>query len=276
MSKDSIHGPLGEAVSYPSQYDPTCLHPIPRCAGRIALGLGEVLPFHGVDIWNAYELSWLDQKGKPAVACAEFRVPADSPNIIESKSFKLYLNSLNQSRLGNAAEVQALLERDLSTAAGAGVTVSIYGPKQWTAAYSIVTPTGECLDGLDLLLPGSHPNGEVLVVDNSEIVTETLYSHLLRSRCPVTSQPDWASVEIAYTGAKIHSQSLLGYLVSFREHDEFHEHCVERIFKDISDYCQPASLTVYARYLRRGGLDINPWRSSDVQAQALNIRGVRQ
>lgn len=276
MSKHPGHGPLGEQVSYPGQYDPTCLYPIPRQAGRDSLGIGAALPFSGVDVWNAYELSCLNDKGKPLVGCAEFRVPADSPNIIESKSFKLYLNSFNQTRLSGLDAMAQILGQDLSRAAGANVQVVIYSPDSWCAAYGIAPPQGECIDNLDISPDAYQPSPMLLSTNAKEIVTETLYSNLLRSRCPVTSQPDWASIEIQYRGSRIDREGLLAYLVSFREHDDFHEQCVEQIFCDISRYCRPETLSVYARYLRRGGLDINPWRSNDSSAQAENKRGARQ
>ncbi|MBQ0759059.1 NADPH-dependent 7-cyano-7-deazaguanine reductase QueF [uncultured Zhongshania sp.] len=278
MTKHSGHGPLGEKVNYPSQYDPSCLHPILRKQGRDGLGIDATmpLPFAGVDIWNAYELSWLNESGKPQVACAEFRFPADSPNIIESKSFKLYLNSFNQSRFRDASAVQQTLAEDLSAASGAEVQASVFTPDRWGEAYQIAKPEGECLDDLDINPCFYAPNAELLEVSGDAVYSEILYSHLLRSRCPVTSQPDWASVEIRYRGTKINREQLLAYIVSFREHDEFHEHCVERIFSDISRRCEPEFLAVYARYTRRGGLDINPWRSSDPVFDPPNSRGVRQ
>lgn len=278
MSDNKRHGPLGEKVDYPQEYDPSCLHPIPREAGRETLGLGEVsaLPFSGVDIWNAYEVSWLTESGKPKVACAEFRFPADSPNIVESKSFKLYLNSFNQSRIKDTHTLKRLLRADLSRAAGADVEVEVYTPDVWADVFRIALPVGECLDELDISPSSFLPSPELLQTVRGEVVSEKLHSNLLRSRCPVTSQPDWATVEIHYRGPKINRPQLLAYLVSFREHDEFHEHCVERIFSDLASRCQPESLTVYARYTRRGGLDINPWRSNDSSAVAVNTRGVRQ
>lgn len=278
MSDHKIHGPLGEKVTYPDQYDPTCLHAIPRQQGRGELGIDSAkpLPFSGVDIWNAYELSWLNASGKPVVACAEFRFAAGSPNIIESKSFKLYLNSFNQTRIADLDILKRALERDLSLASGAAIELSLFTADRWEEAYGVSCPEGECLDDLDICPTSYTPNSDLLVVENTEICSEHLYSNLLRSRCPVTSQPDWASVEIRYTGPKIQRESLLAYIVSFREHDEFHEHCVERIFSDISKRCQPEYLSVYARYTRRGGLDINPWRSSDKSLTPNNTRGVRQ
>ena len=276
MNKKLGHGPLGEQVSYPSQYDSSCLYPIPRQAGRDSLGIKTELPFAGADIWNAYELSCLNEKGKPLVACAEFRVPAQSPNIIESKSFKLYLNSFNQTRLNGLDAMVRIMRRDLSLAAGAEVKVRIYPPDAWPASCDIEAPLGACLDDLDISPESYQPSPSLLSANAAELVEETLHSHLLRSRCPVTSQPDWASIEIKYAGPRIYREGLLAYLISFREHDDFHEQCVEQIFSDITQRCKPASLTVYARYLRRGGLDINPWRSSDRTIVVGNRRGARQ
>ncbi|WP_269619206.1 NADPH-dependent 7-cyano-7-deazaguanine reductase QueF [Zhongshania sp. BJYM1] len=278
MSDKKHHGPLGEKVDYPQEYDPSCLHPISRDAGRETLGLGGAssLPFSGVDIWNAYEVSWLTESGMPKVACAEFRFPADSPNIVESKSFKLYLNSFNQSRIKDVDALKRLLLADLSRATGADVEVEVYTPNVWAEVSRISLPVGECLDELDISPSSFLPAPELLQAVSGEVVSEKLYSNLLRSRCPVTSQPDWATVEIHYRGPKINRSQLLAYIVSFREHDEFHEHCVERIFSDLISRLQPESLTVYARYTRRGGLDINPWRSTDSSVVALNARGARQ
>lgn len=278
MTEHKSHGPLGEKVSYPDKYDASCLHPIARQLGREGLGIDAqaALPFAGVDIWNGYELSWLTESGKPRVACAEFRFSADSPNIIESKSFKLYLNSFNQTRIASVDALKQTLIADLSAASGAGVSVAIYTPEHWAEMYGITAPKGECLDELDISPSAYAPDASLLATDGDEVCSEVLYSHLLRSRCPVTSQPDWASVEICYRGAKINREQLLAYIVSFREHDEFHEHCVERIFCDISQRCKPQALSVYARYTRRGGLDINPWRSTDQAFVPANSRGVRQ
>ncbi len=276
MSKHLGHGPLGEQVSYPGQYDPNCLHPIPRQPGRAGLGVKGELPFVGVDVWNAYELSCLNEKGKPIVACAEFRIPAQSPNIIESKSFKLYLNSFNQTRLAGLDAMTQLLQRDLSAAAGSDVLVTIHPPGTWQESHGIIEPQGHCIDDLDISIETYQPAATLLRANTSDVVEEALFSHLLRSRCPVTSQPDWASIEIGYRGPRIDREGLLAYLVSFREHDDFHEHCVEQIFSDIKQCCTPEKLTVYARYLRRGGLDINPWRSTDVLAKPQNSRGARQ
>lgn len=250
--------PLGRAVEYPRGYDASLLFPIPRAHGRAALGLhdGEPLPFAGADRWNAYELGWLDARGKPAVATATFTVPADSPSLVESKSLKLYLNSLNGARFDDAEAVRARIAEDLSRAAGAPVHV-MFGlpPFEPGEAASIDALEVDC-DAYD------HPRPEYLRADDGDVVEETLRSDLLKSNCPVTGQPDWAGVRIAYRGPRIERAGLLRYLVSFREHAEFHEQCVERIFVDLSARCRPQRLSVEARYTRRGGLDINPWRAS--------------
>ncbi|MFT3931411.1 MAG: NADPH-dependent 7-cyano-7-deazaguanine reductase QueF [Spongiibacteraceae bacterium] len=252
--------PLGKNVDYDASYDPALLCPIPRQPGRDALGLSSALPFHGWDIWTAYELSWLDQKGKPLVACAEIRIPADSPNIVESKSLKLYFNSLNQHRFPDIDSVRATIVRDLAACLGVEPQLHILVPAQWSAVEQSDVG-GECIDDLDIAIDQYQPVPELLQV-GATVVGETLVSRLLRSRCPVTGQPDWASVQITYTGPQIDRASLLRYIVSFRSHQDFHEHCVERMFVDLQRYCHPECLSIYARYLRRGGIDINPYRSS--------------
>lgn len=270
------HGPLGQSVSYVSQYDPTLLFPIARSHNRAALNLADdKLPFTGVDLWNAYELSWLDAKGKPRIAMATFSVPADSPNIIESKSFKLYLNSFNQTRLVNSAALRGRLERDLSAAAGAPVGLDFFLPQRFSEL-QMGELDGIYIDKLDIEIDSYEPAPEVLRTRPGDTVEETLASRLLKSNCPVTGQPDWASVQIRYRGAPIDRESLLRYIVSFRQHAEFHEHCVERIYTDIMHACRPELLTVYARYTRRGGLDINPWRSNFEAAPPADLRTVRQ
>jgi len=270
------HGPLGQSVAYASQYDPSLLFPIARSHNRAALNLNAGnLPFTGVDLWNAYELSWLDAKGKPRVAMATFSVPADSPNIIESKSFKLYLNSFNQTRLVNSAALRGRLERDLSAAAGAPVGLDFFLPQRFSEL-RMGEMDGIYIDKLDIEINTYEPAPQVLRTRPGDVVEETLASRLLKSNCPVTGQPDWASVQIRYRGAPIDRESLLRYVVSFRQHAEFHEHCVERIFSDIMQACAPEQLTVYARYTRRGGLDINPWRSNFETAPPADVRTVRQ
>lgn len=256
--------PLGRVSSYRSAYDPTLLFPIARAGKRAEIGIaGATLPFVGVDLWNAYELSWLNPRGKPQVAIGEFRVPADSPRLIESKSLKLYLNSFNQTRLANIDEVASTIARDLSAAADATVSVAVH-PVQEPLWRSIAHPSGFCLDGLDVEIERYTPEPAFLSADPARtVVDELLYSHLLKSNCLVTGQPDWGMVAIRYTGPAIEREGLLRYIVSLREHNEFHEHCVERIFMDILRRCEPARLAVWARYTRRGGVDINPFRASE-------------
>ncbi|MFJ1302232.1 NADPH-dependent 7-cyano-7-deazaguanine reductase QueF [Pseudomonadota bacterium AL_CKDN230030165-1A_HGKHYDSX7] len=277
------NAPLGHSVAYPTAYDPSLLFPIPRATNRAALALDDLpgaqtgaLPFRGADLWNAYELSWLDAKGKPRVAMATFTVPADSPNIIESKSFKLYLNSFNQTRLTNAQMLRDHLECDLSQAAGAPVGLDFILPQRF-GDLAMGELRGEYLDKLDVEIDTYEPAPQLLKVSGDEIVEETLASRLLKSNCPVTGQPDWASVQIEYRGRPLDRAALLKYIVSFRQHAEFHEHCVERIFTDVMRACQPEWLTVYARYTRRGGLDINPWRSNAPDAALpADVRMARQ
>ena len=268
--------PLGRDVEYVDQYAPQLLCAIDRRQSRSSLGIiGGALPFYGVDIWNAYEISWLNLKGKPQVACAEFRFPCDLEYIIESKSFKLYLNSFNQTRFEDSSAVQKILQQDLSKVAKGQVDVVI-AEGCIGVGQPIQTFAGECLDHLDITVDSYQPSSILLSTDSqSELISETLVSHLLRSLCPVTGQPDWGSVVIRYTGTAINREGLLLYLIGYRQHQEFHEQCVERIFTDIMERCQPAQLSVYARYVRRGGLDINPFRSTIDEVPA-NIRLQRQ
>ncbi|TAL93049.1 MAG: NADPH-dependent 7-cyano-7-deazaguanine reductase QueF [Rhodanobacter sp.] len=269
------HSPLGKDTVYADRYDPNLLFPIPRADKRRELGVAETLPFHGMDIWNAYELSWLDPRGKPQVALAEFHIPASSSHLIESKSFKLYLNGFAQERMESADVLTDTLLHDLSAAAGAVISVQL-GPTR-AATLPTVDLDGHLLDAQDIAIDHyGPPQPDFLRADLSvQPVQETLVSHLLRSNCPVTGQPDWGSVQITYRGAPIDHAGLLRYLVSFRTHNEFHEQCVERIFVDLMQRCSPQQLSVYARYTRRGGLDINPFRSS-VPATPDNVRTVRQ
>ncbi len=264
---------LGRDVAYPSHYDPALLFPIPRAAARGQIGIDtHALPFAGHDRWQAYELSWLDRRGKPQVAAAMFSVPCTSPSLIESKSLKLYLNSLNAHRFDDAERVRALLVRDLSAAAGAEVAVSFDLPPMRTGGAD-----GSSLDALELDIDCyGPPDAGYLSAEAGTRVAETLYSDLLKSNCPVTGQPDWASVEIRYEGPRIDRAGLLRYLISFRDHAEFHEQCVERIFADVMARCAPAQLSVEARYTRRGGLDINPWRATPGTAPVAALREFRQ
>lgn len=269
--------PLGKSSAYQSQYAPELLFPIPRQQKREEIGLGSgTLPFFGVDIWNAYELSWLNMRGKPQVAIATITAPADSPNIVESKSFKLYLNSFNQTKLANSEALLALLREDLSNAFGAPVHIALTLPE----AFGNLTMgefEGTLLDRLDVEIDAYQPSPQLLSANHDEApVEETLVSHLLKSNCLVTGQPDWGTVEIRYVGPQIDQEGLLKYLIGFREHNEFHEQCVERIFMDVLRQCKPTKLAVYARYTRRGGLDINPWRANFSTGKPPNLRTARQ
>ncbi len=262
---------LGREVAYPSQYDPGLLFPIPRAAARAEIGLGATLPFVGQDRWHVYELGWLDARGKPCVATATLWVPATSPHLVESKSLKLYLNSLNAARFDSAADVRARIAADLSACAGAGVAVEFGLPP-------VADAEGDSLDGLDLDIDHyGPPQAGFLHADAGDDAAETLVSALLKSNCPVTGQPDWASVSIRYAGPRIDRGGLLRYLASYRDHAEFHEQCVERIFLDLLRHCGCRSLDVEARYTRRGGLDINPRRSTaDFAAGHRPFRDPRQ
>lgn len=269
--------PLGKPSVYRTQYDPALLFSIPRQDKRVELGLGGTLPFFGMDIWNAYELSWLNMRGKPQVAIARFMVPADSPNIIESKSLKLYLNSFNQTKLGGTEALLELLRADLSNGFGAPVQITLTTPDNFGKT-TMGELDGMPLDRLDIDVDSYQPDASVLRANHEEApIEETVVSHLLKSNCLVTGQPDWASVQIRYVGAPIDHEGLLRYLIGFREHNEFHEQCVERIFMDVLRQCKPQKLSVYARYTRRGGLDINPWRSNFSTGQPpSNARNARQ
>jgi 7-cyano-7-deazaguanine reductase len=276
------NSPLGKASAYADQYDASLLFPIPRSSKRAEIGISAAPPFLGADLWTAFELSWLNQRGKPQVALAHITVPCESPNIIESKSFKLYLNSFNSTRFLDAAEVQARLRADLSEAAWRGAAqASSVGVKLLLPELFDREPVHELdglsLDRLDVECTQYTPAPELLrAAVNEPPVTEVLTSNLLKSNCLITGQPDWASVRISYSGPQIDQEGLLQYLISFRHHNEFHEQCVERIFMDLWMRCQPHKLTVYARYTRRGGLDINPFRTSHPQGLPANVRTARQ
>jgi 7-cyano-7-deazaguanine reductase len=269
--------PLGKTSSNPDKYSPELLFPILRSTHRGLLQCGNTLPFIGVDIWNAYELSWLGPRGKPEVAIAQIQIPFDSPFMIESKSLKLYLNSLNYERFDNLQEVQSRISQDLSSCSQSKVSITLFDPPEWSKL-SFETPEGTLLDRLDVQIePQDLPNADCLKSDtNSAPIEETLISNLLRSNCPVTGQPDWASIMITYVGPTIHQENLLRYIVSYRNHQEFHEHCVEKIFCDIKAKCKTIKLSVYARYTRRGGLDINPFRTDFNTAWPKNKRLARQ
>jgi len=277
---------LGKASAYVDQYDPTLLFPIARVAKRQEIGIAGAPLFLGADMWSAFELSWLNLRGKPQVALAHFTVPCESPNIIESKSFKLYLNSFNNTRLSDVDELRQRLRADLSAAAWRVADGS--APASGSVGVTIVLPDqfdrepvheldGLSLDRLDVECTRYTPAPELLrTLPEDGPVSEVLTSNLLKSNCLVTGQPDWGSVQIGYSGAQIDHEGLLQYLVSYRNHNEFHEQCVERIFMDIWTRCRPVKLSVYARYTRRGGLDINPFRTSHPQALPPNVRTARQ
>lgn len=267
MSQDYHNNPqlaglaLGKSVTYSDHYDVSLLQPVPRALNRNMIGLTNELPFSGNDIWNGYELSWLNAKGMPQVAILRCTVAYDSINIIESKSFKLYLNSFNNSRFDSIEQVKSVLTTDLSQCAQGTVTVDII-PNCEFNHQQLHIPKGTLLDTLDLSFDEYVVSPNLLQANDREIVQEFLYSNLLKSNCLITNQPDWASVFIKYTGPRIDHESLLRYLISFRQHNEFHEQCVERIFCDLMHNCRCEQLTVLARYTRRGGLDINPFRSN--------------
>ncbi len=270
---------LGKATEYISEYTPNLLQAVPRSLNRDDLALDQsILPFTGEDVWYGYELSWLNEKGKPVVAVAEFRFACTSPNLVESKSFKLYLNSFNQTRFSSVDEVKKLLCKDLSKTAQSNAQVSLYEVEDCPAL--IIAEKNEqniCIDKQDISIDNYQYNAGLLSSESnsSTQVEEKLVSHLLKSNCLITQQPDWASLYIHYKGQKIDHESLLKYIISFREHNEFHEQCVERIFMDLMQHCQLDELTVFARYTRRGGLDINPFRSTHLGKAPL-ARTLRQ
>ena len=273
---------LGKAVGYADQYDASLLYPLPRAAQRAEIGISGQPTFLGADVWTAYELSWLNLRGKPQVAMGRFIVPCESSHLVESKSLKLYLNSFNNTRFASLDDVKKTMQQDLSVAVWHGVAgqasvgVQLLLPEQF-GAEKIQEMQGVNLDRLDMDCTHYHPAPELLsAAQDEQPVTETLISHLLKSNCLVTGQPDWGSVSISYSGAQIDQAGLLQYIVSFRNHNEFHEHCVERIYMDIMTRCKPTKLSVQARYTRRGGVDINPWRSSHPQAMPAQIRTARQ
>ncbi|RZI96174.1 MAG: NADPH-dependent 7-cyano-7-deazaguanine reductase QueF [Variovorax sp.] len=275
---------LGRASAYIDRYDPSLLFPIARATQREAMGIRtDALPFFGADLWTAFELSWLNLRGKPQLAIAHFTVPCETPNIIESKSFKLYLNSFNGTAFASLDEVRERLRTDLAEALwrgsdrSAGIGVKLLSPDLFDRE-PVHELDGVDIDRLDIECTHYQPAPELLGVDQSTDtpVTETLTSRLLKSNCLVTGQPDWGSVQIRYSGPQIDQAGLLSYIVSFRNHNEFHEPCVERMFTDIWRQCRPTKLAVYARYTRRGGLDINPFRTSWPQALPANIRTARQ
>ncbi|AFZ83896.1 7-cyano-7-deazaguanine reductase [Candidatus Kinetoplastibacterium blastocrithidii TCC012E] len=267
--------PLGNNVKYSFKYDPNYLYAIPR-------QIVTRIPMYGLDIWNIYELSWLNNKGKPKIAIARIEIPADSINIIESKSIKLYLNSLNNSRFESVAEVKSILNKDISNALQCPIFIKIITPKNFHRLYiENISKDAICIDDIDVKIDTYEPSPELLKLSyNTEekIVSETIISRMFRSRCPVTGQPDWANIKIKYTGMKISHSSILKYIISYRNHLGFHEHCIDKIFIDISKSCKPNYLSIYGNFTRRGGIDINPWRTSIIK-EALppgNCRAERQ
>jgi 7-cyano-7-deazaguanine reductase len=280
VATDMQHSALGKASAYVDQYDASLLFPILRQTKRDELGIKGTLPFMGADLWTAYELSWLNPRGKPQVAIAHITVPCETPCIVESKSFKLYLNSLNNTVFDGADAVRERMAQDIGAAAwgraDSKVGVRLISTDQF-GAQAVHELQGLSLDRLDIECTHYTPAPQLLCAATDEQpVTETLTSQLLKSNCLVTSQPDWGSVQISYSGPQIEQGGLLQYIVSFRNHSEFHEQCVERIYCDIMARCKPSQLAVYARYTRRGGLDINPWRTSHPQVAPLNRRSARQ
>lgn len=264
------HSPLGQPTIYVEEYAPEQLFPIPRKSARDKIGLKDSLPFSGVDIWTGYEISWLNPKGKPQIAIGEFRFPCTSPNVIESKSFKLYLNSFNQSKFASFADVQKIMQQDLSKACAGEMVVDLFSPKPFV----FEDYAGVCLDPLEIETNTYEVDSSFLKT-SSTVVEESLYTHLLKSNCLATGQPDWGSLHVRYSGPKIDREALLKYFISFRRHAGFAEHCVEQIYCDLINYCAPERLSVYGRYTRRGGLDINPFRSN-FEKEPINCPQVRQ
>ncbi len=263
LSKLDGEIPLGKDVNYSAKYDPTLLAPIPRTLARQSLAIGDELPFQGLDLWTGFELSWLQPNGVPTAYVVRFYIPADSKNIVESKSFKLYLNSYNDSVFASPERVRQHLIDDISDATKAEVRVELNAiTDPIVPELEISTALGDCIDHSHVEIRQYHPDATLLSSDPSRHVEEILHSHLLKSNCPVTGQPDWATVVINYKGPKIDRSSLLAYIISFRHHQDFHEHCAERMFLDLIAKCHCESLEVCTRYTRRGGLDINPYRST--------------
>ncbi len=262
--------PLGQQSAYVDQYDAGLLFAIPRSEARAALGITSALPFVGEDVWNAYELSWLSPSGLPLVALLELRVPCDSDFLVESKSLKLYMNSFANSVFVDRAAVAARIGTDLSALLKTRVGLTLHAIDQAFAP----APASRCIDDQPVKVSHYEVDADLLATGDEQ-VSEHLHSHLLRSRCPVTGQPDWATLHVQYRGRVIQSDALLRYLVSYRNHQGFHEQLVEQIFCDIKAQCQPQELTVYGRFTRRGGIDINPWRSTH-QDKAVNWREIRQ
>lgn len=259
--------PLGRQTPVVERYAPELLYPIPRAAGRAALGCEGALPFHGTDLWHAYEISWLDAGGMPVVRVGRVRIPASSPNLVESKSFKLYLNSLNNTRFASEEELAARIRQDVAGVVGCEIELDLLEADHPSLAGGHLA--GFCLDELQVAAPEGEPGADMLQLCPGQAGEEQLYTHLLRSLCPVTGQPDWASVWIHYRGPLLEHSSVLRYIIAYRRHQEFHEQCVERMFCDIHARIAPEFLHIQAFYTRRGGLDINPLRSTDPATRPL-------
>ncbi len=267
--------PLGKTVTYGGTYTPNLLFPIARSPFREPLKIDELTPFYGHDLWNAYEFSWLNTKGKPISAIAQFLLPCSSPNIFEAKSFKLYLNSFHQTQFASLDEVSSILATDLSKCAEAQVMLEV-APLHNIHSCELIRPSGICLDYLDIQVDEYMVNPGLLAIENNNLVTENLYTDIFKSNCLGTGQPDWGSIQIAYTGPQINHAQLLKYLISYRGHNEFNEHCIERIFIDILRNCQSHTLTVSGHFTRRGGIDTNPCRSTNPQVDVNSARFFRQ
>ncbi len=266
--------PMGKATEYPEKFDPDLLVAIPRSVNRRLLGIEDSPPFVGMDTWHAYELSWLNDQGKPQLALARFSFSCNCPNLIESKSLKLFLNSLNQERIGSEQDLLILLIEHLSKCSGDEVEIKLFA---LTESEKLVQhPVGQCLDDLPVMITDYQPDPALLFCYQNEIVEESLYTNLFKSNCPITDQPDWASLSIYYQGEAIDHEALLKYFISYRLHSDYHENCVEKIFVDIQQQCQPEKLLIQANFLRRGGLDINPVRSSDAELIKTPARFIRQ
>lgn len=266
---------LGQTTQYPQKYDPSLLFCIPRKTKRDEIGVNESnLPFHGCDIWNHYEVSWLNQNGKPVIAIAELIVPATTKQLVESKSLKLYFNSFNMEHFESADALKKVLHKDLEACYGESIAIRIIEQQDFKHQ-TIAALEGVCIDGQDIEIDIYQPNPDLLSSNPDNMVEETLVSHLLESHCLVTNQPDWGSVQVYYQGPKIDQSGLLKYIVSLRQHNEFHEQCVERLFVEILNRCKPNKLAIYARYTRRGGIDINPFRAN-CAFEVQNVRTPRQ
>lgn len=266
--------PLGKKSEYITNYDASLLFPIPREIKRNEIGITNAIPFVGFDVWNAYELSWLNPKGKPQVAIARFYIDCLSQNFIESKSFKLYLNSFNNTKIPSLEHLYTILTNDIQSAVKGNVILQLDTLESF-ANHCITMPEGRLIDAMDIEFDKYEVSPSLLRLKSDTVVNEILCSNLLKSNCLVTGQPDWATIEISYTGCEIDTENLLRYIVSFRDHNEFHEQCIERIYNDIQKFCAPSELTVKAYYTRRGGLDINPVRSSKPIENTI-IRTIRQ